>query len=346
MGGGSGRTDTRSTGAGGGQRSCLYYTDKRRPAPREQIKRERVRTNGMRWAFDLGSLFGIRIRIHYLFVLFVGFLVIRQAMIDVEQNTFGAPILLSFLLLLFGFVLLHELGHSLMALRFGIPVRDITLWPLGGIARLEKIPEAPRVELAIAIAGPAVNVAIVLILLPFSLVWAPDFWNEALTLRPTSVLSHCMLANLFMAGFNFIPAFPMDGGRVLRGLLGYRMDFVRATTIAVRVGRIFALSFIVFGALRGNPMLLLIGIFILLLGAHEERAVRWRAMLAAAKPSVTVIDEDGNPIDGTSSDTGGPITNDELEAAMREALARGDLDALKRILAARMARDSRDDSPA
>lgn len=296
----------------------------------------------MRWAFDLGSLFGIRIRIHYLFVLFVGFLVIRQAMIDVEQNTFGAPILLSFLLLLFGFVLLHELGHSLMALRFGIPVRDITLWPLGGIARLERIPETPRVELAIAIAGPAVNVAIVLLLLPFSLVYAPDFWSEALQLRPTSLLSHCMLANLFMAGFNFIPAFPMDGGRVLRGLLGYRMDFVRATTIAVRVGRVFALSFIVFGALRGNPMLLLVGVFILLLGAHEERAVRWRAMMNASKPSATVIDEDGNPVDGPSGEGRETITNDDLEAAMREALARGDIDAFRRILTARMARENRD----
>jgi len=289
----------------------------------------------MNWAFDLGSIFGIRIRIHYLFLLFIGFLVVRQGMADMDQHTFQAPWLLLFLLLLFAFVFLHELGHSVVAMRFGIPVKDITLWPLGGIARLGRIPEEPRVELAISIAGPAVNLALVAVLLPLALVVTPANLDELLRLGPRTILANCVVVNLFMAGFNFIPAFPMDGGRVLRSLLGYRMDFVTATRKAVRVGRFFAFAFILVGILYFSQlaMLILIGVFVLVVGAQEERAVRWRAILRQLGEASPVIDEDGNPV--APDDRGGG----DMDEALRDALARGDLDALRRALSASLGRE-------
>lgn len=281
----------------------------------------------MNWAFDMGRICGIRLRIHYLFVFFVGALVLHEGIKDAERNTFYAPVLLLLLLFLFGFVLLHELGHSLMARRFGIPTKDITLWPLGGIARLGQIPDNPTVELAIAVAGPAVNIVIAIILLPFILMDVQDFWSEAFRFPTTSILSFCFVVNLFMAGFNFIPAFPMDGGRVLRSLLGYRMSFLDATRKAVRVGRYFAIAFIIYGLIRVVPMLVLIGVFILIVGTQEERAVRWRSFFEGLQgtPLKEVFDEDGRPV-YTGSD-------DELRAAM----ARGDFQALHALLASRMA---------
>ncbi len=285
----------------------------------------------MNWAFDIGRIFGIRIRVHYLFLLFVAFLVVQQGIADARQNTSVAPALLLFILLLFGFVLLHELGHSLIARRFGIPTKDITLWPLGGIARLGRIPETPKIELLIAIAGPAVNLVIALLALPFAIAFVPDLWEQTTRLRPTSLLSACIVANVFMAGFNFIPAFPMDGGRVLRSLLGYRMDFPSATRQAVRVGRLFAFAFILCGLFTPMRMLILIGIFILIVGAQEERSVRWRSFLQRVSRDPVVLDEQGNPLDATF---------DDPDQAMRDAIRRGDHEAFRRILAQRMAEEA------
>jgi len=285
----------------------------------------------MNWAFDIGRIFGIRIRVHYLFLFFVAFLVIQQGVADARQNTAVAPALLVFILLLFGFVLLHELGHSLMARRFGIPTKDITLWPLGGIARLGRIPETPKVELLIAIAGPAVNLVIALAVLPFAIVLVPDLWEQTTRLRPTSLLSACIVANVFMAGFNFIPAFPMDGGRVLRSLLGYRMDFETATRQAVRIGRFFAFAFILAGLFSPMRMLILIGIFILIVGAQEERSVRWRNFLERVSPEPMVLDEDGKPLE---------TRVDDPDDAMRDAIRRGDHETFRRILARRLAEEA------
>ena len=294
----------------------------------------------MNWAFNLGRIFGIRIRIHYFFLLFIGFLVLRQGMADKANKTAAAPGLLILLVLLFGFVLLHELGHSLMAKRFGVEVKDITLWPLGGIARLGRIPEDPKTELAIAAAGPLVNVAIVLVLAPVAILTGSDPGTDLIIFPPTTFLSFCIVANLFMAAFNCIPAFPMDGGRVLRAILGYRMGFVEATRKAVRVGRFFAILFVLGGLLlamdrltsgEGMPpgpvMLSLIGFFVLFVGAQEERSVRFRSVLEK-------LASDGDVIEPGSQD-----------AILQDALNQGDLEQVRRLLEDRIAETKESGDP-
>jgi Zn-dependent protease len=185
-------------------------------------------------SFRIGSLFGITVRVHFLFLVM---LLLIGPRIGPEGGPFGILILLG----LFGLVLLHELGHSLVAMRFGIRVVDITLWPLGGMARMSHIPEDTKTEALIAIAGPAVNFALLLLALPLFLVIGPEDGAAF------AILFGFAWANFALGAFNLIPAFPMDGGRVLRALLGRNGDWVEATRKAVHVGRILAL----FGGLVG-----------------------------------------------------------------------------------------------
>jgi Zn-dependent protease len=215
-------------------------------------------------SIHLGRAFGIDIRMHSLFVLMMLFYTIA----------FGVGVL-PYLTMLFGLVLLHELGHSLVAQRFGIRVLDITFWPLGGMARMSHIPEDSRIEGLIAIAGPAVNLALVLLALP--LLWLTDGLGAG-TPWMAGMAKAFIMMNLALGLFNLVPAFPMDGGRILRAWLGRRGDWVSATEIAVRVGRYVALAMCIIGVFS-RPMILalpLIGIFIWWTGIRELWSVRLR----------------------------------------------------------------------
>src|SRR5512147_1158685 len=220
----------------------------------------------MKWSWKIGTLAGIELRIHVTFLLLLGWVGAAHWMsgksLDAALNG------LAFILALFGCVLLHELGHSLAARKYGIPTRDITLLPIGGVARLERMPEKPAQEFWVALAGPAVNVVIAALLFAWLNItngWAP---LSRLNVASGPFLERLLVANVWLVLFNLIPAFPMDGGRVLRAVLASRMEYVRATQIAAVVGQGLAL---VFGliALFGNPMLLFIALFVWI-GASQE----------------------------------------------------------------------------
>ncbi|MEQ1893325.1 MAG: site-2 protease family protein [Planctomycetota bacterium] len=221
-------------------------------------------------SFKIGNVFGIPVRIHATFLL----LIYGVALLS------GNPLeALVWLVVSFTCVLLHELGHSLVARAFGLHVEDITLWPLGGMARMSQIPENSRIEALIAIAGPAVNFLLAggaLLALTFS--WAAGLAGP----RAEHYLFFFVVANLVQGGFNLLPAFPMDGGRLLRALLGRKGDWVRATEIAARVGRwIAGLMFVaslalMFASPRSFCLLPLLSIFIWIAGARELLAVRLR----------------------------------------------------------------------
>ncbi len=185
--------------------------------------------------------------------------------------------------LVFACVLAHEFGHALTARAFGIPTHDITLLPIGGLARLARLPDKPVQELVIALAGPAVNVVIagaLLLLVPVQSI-AELSQNPALILGG-HLIENLLVANVVLVLFNMLPAFPMDGGRVLRSLLAMRTSHLRATEIAARVGRWMALLFIVAGLWWMHIELCLVGIFVLLAGTGELFDARRRAMPQAS----------------------------------------------------------------
>ncbi len=183
------------------------------------------------------------------------------------MNTAGWQVL--FLLTIFGCVVLHELGHALTARRFGFKTKDITLLPIGGVARMEAIPEKPTQELVMAMMGPMVNVVIALLVYP-AIAHQLTAQNLALikTINGDSFLLGIFFVNLSLAIFNLVPAFPMDGGRVLRALLSFRIGRVRATRVAAHLGQFLAICFAMIG-LFYNPVLLVIAIFVFL-GAQAE----------------------------------------------------------------------------
>jgi Zn-dependent protease len=175
---------------------------------------------------------------------------------------------------LFGCVVLHELGHALTARRLGIPTRDIILTPIGGVARLDRMPRAPGAELLITLAGPLVNVAIAAALWGvLSFTGAFAFSRDAWTYLDTFGFN-LMIANVVLAVFNMIPVFPMDGGRVLRAALSGAIGHRRATEIAAGLGRILAVALGVFGLVRGDFMLAVLAAFIFMAGGAELAAVR------------------------------------------------------------------------
>ncbi len=194
----------------------------------------------------------------------------------------GQPSSALTILLLFGLVFLHELGHSLVAQALGIRVLDITFWPLGGMARMSEIPENARTEALIAIAGPAVNFLLAGLAAPLFLLTsgaAPDLSIPG-TAGGAPLLSALLglfiWINLALGLFNLVPAFPMDGGRILRAFLGRRGNWVEATARAVRVGRFFALAMVIGGIALGHCMLPIVGIWLWWVGGQELMAVRVR----------------------------------------------------------------------
>lgn len=224
----------------------------------------------MRWSFKLGEIAGISIFVHATFLMLVAWVALGHWAI--ERSLAAALAGTLFVLVLFGCVVLHELGHALTARRYGVRTRDITLYPIGGLARLERIPEAPLQELLVALAGPAVNLLIAAGLALLLLAGGRELGALAdVDLTRGPFFERLLLVNLFLAGFNLIPAFPMDGGRVLRALLATRLSFARATELAASVGQALAIVF-GFVGLFTNPFLLFIALFVWL-GASSESAV-------------------------------------------------------------------------
>lgn len=228
----------------------------------------------MRWSITLATIAGTTVRIHLTFLLLVAWI---GALYFTRGGWASALDGVLFVLLVFACVVLHEFGHVAVARRYGIRTPDITLFPFGGVASLERMPERPGPEILVALAGPAVNVVIAAVL--FLLLGARFDLADATQLQDASMSLAGRLAvvNLLLVGFNLIPAFPTDGGRVLRALLALRFDRVKATRIAAVTGQVFAALFVFLG-LFGNPILLLIGIFIWLAAGAETRMVEERAL--------------------------------------------------------------------
>ena len=228
----------------------------------------------MRWSFTIGRIAGIRVELHVTFLLFVGIIAVQNGLLQGRLD--AALNAVAMMLMAFGCVLLHELGHALTARRFGIRTLDIVLLPIGGVARLERMPSRPQDEIVVAIAGPAVNLVILLVLLAVRAVpWPP---------RPEEMSGHALpflfFVNLAMLTFNLIPAFPMDGGRVLRAALALRLPFVRATQIAAAVGQAIALLLGLAGLIARAPILALIAVFVFFAAAEERAIVQQRGSLA------------------------------------------------------------------
>lgn len=224
----------------------------------------------MKWSWKLGTFAGIGVYIHATFTILIAWVVMSQwSQTQDLLQILGAVL---FVLALFACVVLHEFGHALTARRFGISTRDITLLPIGGVARLEKMPDKPWEEFLVAIAGPAVNVVIAALLYVALVATGsmPQVLDEA-SLLEGSIWLRLMLVNITLVLFNLLPAFPMDGGRVLRAVLAMRMDYVRATQIAASVGQGMALLF-GFAGFFLNPVLLFIALFVWI-GAEQEAAM-------------------------------------------------------------------------
>jgi Zn-dependent protease/predicted transcriptional regulator len=256
----------------------------------------------MRWSLPLGRVFGIALRLHITFLLLLGW-------VGYEAFVAGGPSAAKWELLrvclIFLCIILHELGHSVVAQRLGVEVKSITLLPIGGVAALRNIPENPWHEIAITLAGPMVNAVIALVLFPFVGIQSLTSLAMEMTHIPHDLgsLTRALVGtNILLFAFNFIPAFPMDGGRLLRASLALFISYRRATTIATFVGQGMSILFVLFGLRNpGMGLMVVIGIFIFLGAEGEERMVQARSLLrglyvedvmtrefAALEPSDTV----------------------------------------------------------
>jgi Zn-dependent protease/predicted transcriptional regulator len=228
----------------------------------------------MKWSWRVGSFAGIGVFVHATFFLLIGWIGLSYWLQGGDLADVVAGV--GFIVALFACVVLHEYGHALTARRYGIQTRDITLLPIGGVARLERMPDKPIEELWVALAGPAVNVVIAAGLLVWLLVSSGLEPIAQLTLTGGPFLERLMVVNIFLVGFNLIPAFPMDGGRVLRALLAMRWEYTRATQVAANIGQALAFVFGFIG-LFYNPFLLFIAFFVWIGAAQESRMVQMKA---------------------------------------------------------------------
>jgi Zn-dependent protease len=226
-------------------------------------------------SLKVASVFGIEVRINVSFLFLLGFFWFRFYQVG---GVSGAVQGIVYILILFACVTLHEFGHAFAARAFGIQTRDITLYAIGGVARLNRIPEKPWQELIVAIAGPLVNVVIAAALFLVTNVSSGFQQVELLESPRIALLDKVAWANVFLILFNLIPAFPMDGGRVLRALLAMVTPYTRATQIAAWIGQGLAIVFVIFGFFY-SPILVFIG-FSIFVGAQQEAA-----MVRANRPS-------------------------------------------------------------
>jgi stage IV sporulation protein FB len=241
----------------------------------------------MRWSYTIARIGGTEVKVHLTFLLLLGWIAY-----DVWSAA-GLAAAVGYTLFFVAFflcIVLHEFGHITMARRFGVRTPDVILLPIGGVARLERIPEAPRQELLVALAGPAVTVAIIVVLLAIALVTGQTPAGIVETARATgqalagrgdfpedvTFLVHLLIVNAAVLAFNLIPAFPLDGGRVLRALLARRLGLARGTRIAGAIGQVFALVLGVCGFIWSQPIWLLVAFFIFLGAGSEASAVATR----------------------------------------------------------------------
>jgi Zn-dependent protease/CBS domain-containing protein len=220
----------------------------------------------MKHALYLGSILGVKIYVHWTFIFLIGWIVVTGLRSNLPLNAFLWTFGLT--LTVFGCIVLHELSHAMVARKFGIATKHITLLPIGGIAQFESAPQKPKHELLIALAGPALNIIIAALLFPFVNVHELIQLESLMTINTTNFLFSLIVINVWLAIFNLIPAFPMDGGRVLRALLSFRIDHAKATKIAAAIGQAFGLVFFFAGFLY-NPMLIFIGLLVFLGGQYE-----------------------------------------------------------------------------
>jgi Zn-dependent protease len=220
----------------------------------------------MKWTVKIGRLFGIDVKMHLTFLLLIGWVMFMY--LNQGQSLASAIMGVLFLLAIFMCVILHEFGHSLTARKFGIKTRDIVLLPIGGVARLEKMPSNPLQELWVALAGPAVNIGIATVLFIYLKMISLAEPSQALTTSHSIFLERVMIVNIFIVAFNMLPAFPMDGGRVLRAIMATRLDYGKATQIAASIGQTMAVILGIIG-LFYNPLLILVAVFVWI-GAAQE----------------------------------------------------------------------------
>jgi Zn-dependent protease/CBS domain-containing protein len=227
----------------------------------------------MKWVYTIGRVAGTEIKVHLTFVLFLAWWTLLGYR---EAGPSGALAAAVLLLALFGCIVLHEFGHILMARRFGVRTPDVILLPIGGVARLERIPDEPRQELLIALAGPAVTAALALIFYLILRLTGGD--ADVDQLNPVApFLNQLLVTNVWLLLFNMIPAFPMDGGRVLRALLASRLGLVRGTRVAATLGQALAVGGGLYGITSQRPFLALIAFFVFLGASAEAEAMETRA---------------------------------------------------------------------
>jgi len=237
----------------------------------------------MKWSWKIGEFAGIGVYMHTTFLLLLGWVAFTGWL--QARTLMGALGSVAFILALFFVVVLHEYGHALTARKFGIKTRDITLLPIGGVARLERMPDDPKQELWVALAGPAVNVVIAAAL--FVWLQVTGGLGQA-TLIGGSFIERLMLVNVVLVVFNMIPAFPMDGGRVVRALLAMRLEYTRATQIAASLGQgiAFLLGFI---GLFTNPLLVFTALFVWMGAAQESSMVQMKSSLGGIPVSRAML---------------------------------------------------------
>lgn len=256
----------------------------------------------MRWSWQIARVAGIPIRIHATFLILIGW--IFFGVLAEGQGVVPAIQAALLILAVFTCIVLHEFGHALTARRYGIRTRDITLLPIGGVARLERIPERPLHEFLVAIAGPAVTLVIAGILFGALQAFWPDLarrllaymtpiWNVFFQTPPIEApggfVAELFLVNVMILLFNMIPAFPMDGGRVLRAVLATRLDYVRATQIAAAMGQIIAVLFAVIGINSHSLLLPLVALFVFLAAGQESSMAQMRTAFAGVPVSRAMI---------------------------------------------------------
>jgi Zn-dependent protease/predicted transcriptional regulator len=231
----------------------------------------------MGWSLTIGRIAGTDIRLHFTFLLFLIWIGVTDYLM---RGAAAALDTVVFILLVFLCVTLHEFGHIAMARRFGIKTPQVVLSPIGGIASLERMPEKPKQELLVAIAGPLVNVVIALLLMAgfgIGLTGIDGSGFDTATLA-----ERLLVVNVVLVLFNMVPAFPMDGGRVLRALLAMNMGMPKATALAARIGQGFAFLFVLLG-LFYNPILVLAGVFIYFAAASEEQTAAFTGFASRLK---------------------------------------------------------------
>lgn len=230
----------------------------------------------MKGSWKVTEIAGIGVHIHWSFLILPAVIVLQS--VGAGAGLAATSLWLLFVLALFGCVVLHELGHALMARRYGIGTRDITLLPIGGVARLERMPRRPSQELAVSLAGPAVNVAIAAVLfVGLQLAGGVGLFDVGSV--GGSFWAQLMWANVALVIFNLLPAFPMDGGRVLRALLATRLPYDRATNIAAGTGQAMAVVFAIAGVVFGWWTLLFVAIFVFLAARGETQRVETQSNL-------------------------------------------------------------------